>query len=131
MTWRSSEAGFSAAELLITLFIGAAFIGGAYQLYSIAIGDSGANRTQAIASNLAYTTMRSRSSQISNSTSTCTASTATPTPPAGISLPPPVTVTVAITCPYTTSSSVSEVSVTVSYGNPIKKITHSVYASAQ
>jgi hypothetical protein len=52
------ESGFSAVELLITLFIAVAFIAAGYQLYSAVIGDGGLARSRAIASNIAYENLR-------------------------------------------------------------------------
>ena len=132
----SSHAGFTAAELLISLFIGAAFIGGAYQLYGIAIGDSGVSRAQAIASNLAYTTLRSTSSQLAASNGTpCSPSTPAPTNPTNSTLPGTVTISTTITCPYAASepsSALNKVTVTITYGQgtPQKKVTHAVYVSS-
>ena len=55
-----SEAGFTAVELLITLFIAVIFLGAAYQLYTVVIGDSAEARFRARASNAAYAELRKR-----------------------------------------------------------------------
>lgn len=54
----SLQSGFSAIELLITLFIAFLFVMMGYQLYSVVIKDGGEARAQARASNLAYTWAR-------------------------------------------------------------------------
>lgn len=53
--------GFSAVELLVTLFVAVAFLATAYQLYSAVLGDSGEVRFRAKASNIAYAELRRRS----------------------------------------------------------------------
>lgn len=134
----SHQAGFSAAELLISLFIGAAFIGAAYQLYGIAIGDSGNNRMHALASNTAYAAMRSQASQITSNSnaSICVPVSTTPLAvPNGISLPSPVSMTLTNSCPYAAidgsslTSGLTQVTVAITYGPSAQKITHSVYVS--
>ena len=52
------EGGFTAVELLITLFIAVAFLGTAYQLYTAVIRDSAEARFRAKASNIAYAELR-------------------------------------------------------------------------
>lgn len=56
-----SSDGFTAVELLITLFVAVAFIATAYQLYSAVLADSGEARFRAKASNIAYAELRRRS----------------------------------------------------------------------
>lgn len=56
-----NEDGFSAIELLVTLFIAVAFLGTAYQLYTVVIRDSADARFRARASNIAYAELRKRS----------------------------------------------------------------------
>jgi prepilin-type N-terminal cleavage/methylation domain-containing protein len=68
----SSQAGFSAVELLITLFIAAAFVATGYQLYSVIIQDGEAAREQAKASNIAYDNLRRYSPQATSPCSTVT-----------------------------------------------------------
>lgn len=70
MIKQTSNAGFSAVELLITLFIAVAFVVTGYQLYSIVVSDGGDARARAIASNLAYENLR----RVSATTPPCPAS---------------------------------------------------------
>lgn len=53
-----SQSGFSAVELLITLFIAFLFVMMGYQLYSVAIQGGGESRAKAKASNEAYVYLR-------------------------------------------------------------------------
>lgn len=124
-----SQVGFSAVELMITLFIGVAFIGSGYQLYSIAITDGRDVRLRAQASSIAYSQMRSTAATV---TDPCTPSTPSTPMPANSGLVNSQMNT-GITCPYGTTSSVSAVTVTLTYGNdsPQKQVTHAVYVSAQ
>lgn len=121
--------GFSAPELLITLFIGAAFIGAAYQLYGIIIRDSASSRQQAMASDLANQTLRQKMNDGTLVLATCKASSTTPSI-ANPGLPTPFSVAVKVDCPYGTSgqsAAISRVTVTVNYGS--NGVTHAAYAA--
>lgn len=127
----SLQAGFSAVELLITIFIAAAFVGAGYQLYIAVVRDGSDARNQATASNLAYTYLRKYSSQAS---SPCAETTPNPAPviPSGAQYTAlgPATITASITCPYANPSSTSLISVTVTYGTtPQKEVRHAVYVT--
>lgn len=128
MTARIAQTGFSAVELLITLFVGAAFIGAGYQLYGISIKDGSDARLRAQASSIAYSTLRTYSAKATNP---CTNQTPTATVPAGSGLANPA-IAVSITCPYGTSASVSQISVVVTYGTTTQsEVTHALYVSVQ
>lgn len=120
------QEGFSAVELLITLFIGAAFIGAAYQLYGLIIRDSASSRQQAMASDLASQTLRQKMNDASIVLATCQASSPSATI-ANPGLPTPFSVTIKVDCPYGTTSPISRVAVTVNYGS--NGVTHALYAS--
>ena len=125
----TSQAGFTAVELLITLFIAAAFIGTAYQLYTIIVKNGADSRNQAIASNIAYDNLRRYSA---NATSPCSVVTPSPTPsiPSGTSLVS-ASITVTYSCPYGTSSTVTKVVVAVKYGSstPQQEVDHAIFVS--
>jgi len=89
--------GFSAVELLITLFIAAAFLISGFQLYAVIIKDGGEARMQSSASNVATDYLQRYKSSATNP---CT--TQSPLTDSSISIPglSSVTVSVAITCPY-------------------------------
>lgn len=124
---RFRQAGFSAVELLITLFIATTFIAGGYQLYSVVIQGGGEVRQRAKASNIAYDNLRRYVLQV---TEPCSTATPTPTPsiPANSGLTNP-TIEVTITCPYGTTSNVSRVSAIVRYGNPQQEASHALLAT--
>ena len=69
MTKITKDSGFTAVELLITLFVAAAFLVSGYQLYALIIKDGGQTRSDARASNVAYDYMRRYSL---SATSPCT-----------------------------------------------------------
>ena len=125
MTPTDKQAGFTAIELLITLFIAAAFLVSGYQLYNLIIKDGGQTRAEARASNIAYDYMRRYSP---SATSPCVA--ATPlsnsaiTNVTGLSA---VTVTVEFSCPYAATTSISRIQVTVRYNNPQQTVVYATY----
>jgi len=121
------QAGFSAVELLITLFIAVAFITTAYQLYSVVIQNGGDARSKAIANNIAYDNLRRYAPQATNPCSNVTPSPA-PTIPANSGLEQGA-ITVTITCPYGTSLWLSQVKVTVTYGMPQKEVVHALFVN--
>lgn len=124
----SVKKGFSAAELLIALFVGAAFILTGYQLYGIIAQDNGASRSQAIASDIAYSTLRIYAGNVG---ATCSVSGLQPVSiPSSVSLPGQATMFESTTCPYGTSSTISEVTVYVYYGSSYSGVVeHAILAS--
>lgn len=126
---KKQQAGFSAIELLITLFIAAAFLIAGYQLYLVVIKDGGQTRQQALASETAYDYLRQYSSAPTIGT-TCTSSTPLTNSSITVAGISNVTVSVAVTCPYSASSgtnnmtTVSMVSVTVKYGTPSQSVVY-------
>lgn len=121
---KNVEQGFTVVELLITLFVAAAFLVSGYQLYNAIIKDGGQTRGESRASNVAYDYLRRYSA---STVSPCVASTpvsAASVSVAGISN---VTVTVAITCPYTSTTSISKVEATVLYNNPQQTVRYATY----
>ena len=122
------QAGFSAVELLITLFIAAAFVATGYQLYSVVITDGGTALQQAQATNIAYDYLRRFSTEATNPCSVVTPS-PTPTIPSTATMTN-ASVTASITCPYGTSANLSLITVTVNYGIPQQQVVHEIFVSA-
>lgn len=125
--------GFSAIELLITLFIASAFLISGYQLYAVVIKDNREARIQALAVNVSQDYLNRYKSSATNP---CTV---VPSLPDGQSITVSglsnATVTVTITCPYnstpTPTPTVSKVSVKIKYGDddPQKEINNATYVS--
>lgn len=125
------ESGFSAVELLITLFVAAAFLATGYQLYTIILEDGADARIQAKASNIAYDNLRKYTPFASKPCATYTPS-PQPSIPAGSNLPSPSSITVNITCPANTgTTSISKVQVTVKYGteSPQEEVVHAIFVT--
>jgi prepilin-type N-terminal cleavage/methylation domain-containing protein len=127
MIRQAKQAGFSAVELLITLFIAAAFVATGYQLFSVVTQNGESAREKAKASNIAYDNLRRYSPQATNP---CTAATPNPTPtiPSDSNLPS-AAISVVISCPYGTSVGVTKVTATVTYGNPQESVVHVLFVN--
>lgn len=122
MSRPTQQSGFSAVELMISLFIAVAFIGAGYQLYSVILRDGSDAKLRARANDIAYEMLRTYSVQATNP---CTTITPTATLPTPTNLPN-ASASVAITCPYN-SNPISKVSVTVSYGTPQQEVVHALF----
>ena len=122
-----NQSGFSAVELLITLFIAATFIAAGYQLYSVITANSSEARRQARASNIAYDYLRRYQTQ---ATAPCTNVLPNPTPtiPSNSNLPSP-SITASITCPYGLGTPVTKINVSVKYGNPQVEVAHAIFVT--
>lgn len=127
MSQRILQKGFSAVELLITLFIAATFVAAGYQLYSVVIKNGGEAKARAKASNIAYENLR-RYSQ--DAVTPCANVTPTPTPtvPSNSGLSNTV-LTVTINCPYGVGAPVTKVNVSLKYGSPQQEVVHAIYVT--
>ena len=124
MKYPTRQSGFSAIELLITLFIAAAFLMSGYQLYDVIMKDGGETSAQARASNTAYDYLQRYKTTATNP---CTAQTPLTNQSITVSNLSSVTATVAITCPYSSVTSISKVQVTINYNTPQKTISNATY----
>lgn len=132
MKYSIKQSGFSAVELLITLFIAAAFMISGFQLYAVVIKDGGEARMKANASNIAADYLQKYKSN-TNVKNPCVANTNTlPTTTLSESEAPGlsnVTVSVATEC-LVAISSMSKIIVTLKYGTPQQTITNSTYVTS-
>lgn len=110
---RTLRSGFTVVELLITLFVAAAFIGTGYQLFNLVIIDGGETRSEAAASNVAYDYLRRYTHTATNP---CTASTPLVEAPITIENVAQPKVSVNVSCPQAATPSLSRVEVTIAYG---------------
>ena len=125
MTHRSTQQGFTAVELLITLFVAVAFIATAYQLYSAIVRDSGDARFRAKASNIAYAELRKKAD---DTTSGCVAESPASFPiPSGHGLDQPVG-TITTTC---RSADLAKIEAVVAYGPSTarKEVRHAIFVA--
>ena len=115
MIHAAKQQGFSTVELLISLFIAAAFIGTGFQLFSVVTKDSNKARLRAAAASIVDTTIQER---MGNAGSPC----APPLAPTTIDIPtaelPQGTATITYSCPYGDSSKTTRINVAVKYGSP-------------
>jgi prepilin-type N-terminal cleavage/methylation domain-containing protein len=128
-----SSRGFSAVELLATLFIAVVFLAAGYSLYGSIVTRSSQVRHRAQADNVAYDYLRRYEATVPVA---CVATNpvtnaAVPVSIAG-DLPKPI-VSVVITCPLSSVSLISKIKVTIKYteGASQQNVEHEVYASVQ
>jgi len=122
----NKQAGFTAVELLITLFVAAAFLIAGYQLFTVVIRDGGQTRAESRAANVAYDYMRQYTS--SSTTVPCSPSTPLSNAPItvdGLSSPK---ITISITCPGA-ATSVSKVEAAISYNVPTQVVKYATYTN--
>ena len=128
MRQHRKQSGFTAVELLITLFVAAAFLIAAYSLFNLVIKDGGATRGESRAANVAYDYMRQYAA--SSTTIPCTSSTPLTNAPLSVDGIQNVKVNVTITCFPDGVSSLSKVQVTLTYNSPTQTVTYATYVSA-
>lgn len=127
-----SEEGFSAVEVLITLFIAVLFVIAGNQLYSYVLKNGTESDQQARASNIGYEYLRSKAP---TGTSPCTDSAAQEFTNVSVPGLTSVNITVDVSCPYSSLIStsdlrknISKLSVTVKYGaTPQKEVQHGIF----
>ena len=121
--------GFTAVEVLVTLFIAVVLIGGGYQAYSLVNLNARDARERSTASNHAYEALNrlaaTAPATCPSMPSTDDITTQMPTDP-GISTP--YTMTAAYSCPHGAGHSVSQLTVRLTYGpSPQKEVVHALY----
>ncbi len=130
MKENQKESGFTIVELLITMFVAAAFLMSGYQLYSLIIEDSGETITQTQASNVANEYLQKYKPTATNPCSEQAPIYDQPIEVSGLSS---VTVSVIITCPYDITSPISKVKVDLKYGDktPQQTVSNATYVKAE
>lgn len=123
----SLQSGFTAVELLVTLFVAAAFLVAGYQLFSVVVREGGATRAEAKAANFAYEQLRRYSTYANAPCNTQTLQNNSPVTVEGLVN---VRSTVLITCPTINSTSVSKIETIVRYNDPEQTVRYATYVSA-
>lgn len=120
------QSGFTAIELLITLFVAAAFLVAGYQLFNVVIKDGGQTRSESRAGNVAYDYLRRYTPSASDP---CV--TQTPLTDQSITVDGLVntTISVAITCPEFSTSGISKIEATIKYNVPQETLKYSTYVN--
>jgi hypothetical protein len=122
MTTRRPDAGFTAVELLITLFVAAAFLIAAYQLFNVVIRDGGQARAESRAGNVAYDYLRQYSNQATNP---CVAFNPVVNSDVAVAGLDKAIINVSITCPDYSTTGVSKVEVKLDYNTPAQTVRYS------
>lgn len=118
------QAGFTAVELLITLFVAAAFLIASYQLFNVVIQDGGQARAESRAGNIAYDYMRRYAPLAASTCSNFLPMTNAPVTAEGLT---DVKVSIAFSCANNLATSPTKVDVTVTYNNPAQTVQYSTY----
>ncbi len=118
--------GFTAVELLVTLFVAALALASGYQLYAAVIKQDGDTRAETAAGFAAYEKVKQYSI---DATTPCTPS--TPVDDANFTLfeQQKSRLVVTITCPNLALPNMSKVTATISYDTPEKTVTHSTFVT--
>jgi Tfp pilus assembly protein PilE len=127
MTIRRRESGFTAVELLVTLFVAAAFLIAAYQLFNLVVKDGGSTRSESRAANVAYDYLRQYAA--SSTTIPCTASSNIGVPLTIDGLTN-VTLNIDVTCLPDATTSLSKVTATIFYNNPQQSVKYATFTSS-
>ena len=120
---RRTQTGFTAVELLITLFVAAAFIVAGYQLFNVIIKDGGDTRAQTTAANTAYAYLRQYADTATNPCAPATPLTNSDLTVTDLS---DVKITVSIECSQPDTPTLSKVNAHITY-NDGKSLTYSTY----
>jgi formylglycine-generating enzyme required for sulfatase activity/Tfp pilus assembly protein PilE len=124
------QAGFSAVELLITLFIAAAFLISGYQIFSLITKDSASTQAKTQASSTVHDYLNKYKDSATNP---CSAQTPLTNSSITVSNLTNVKVSVTISCPFASltsmliSKTMSKIVVSLSYGSPQQTISDSAY----
>ena len=123
---RVHQEGFTAVELLVTLFIAAAFLIAGYQLFSVVVRDGGATRAEAKAANVAYDYLRKYAPSATNPCSSVTLENNTAITVEGL-VDTRITVTAA--CANSVTNTLSKLEATVTYNNPQETVRYATYVN--
>lgn len=126
--------GFSATELMITLFVGVLLVISGYQLYALVSLRAANSREMAEASNIGYEVLRSEGKPSSSITVACSSSEGshpTQSITRSVSTMPGIEITVRRCKPFSDSNLV-RATVIVKYGtdSPKREVVHATYVSA-
>lgn len=126
MSRRIKQSGFTAIELLITLFIAAAFLIAGYQLFNVIVRDGGQARDESRAGNVAYDYMRRYSA---SAVDPCMPRTPLSNQPITVDGLADARITIKITCPDYSTTSLSKVEATVTYDNPEQTVKYATFVN--
>ena len=123
-----NRSGFTAIELLVTLFVAALALATGYQLYAAVINQDSKTRLEAEAGLIAHSEIKKYNS---SATAPCAPQTITSDSTVTISETSAGSVTgkltVLLDCPNTTLPNLSRITVTITYGSPMQTVRHASY----
>lgn len=123
-----NRGGFTSIELLVTLFIAAMALATGYQLYVSVMREDADTRAQALVSQAAARATKEYPASI---IAPCTPSTPASNQALTISGVENPRLTVTVTCPSALPQKMSRITATITYGTPIKTVTHGTYITAE
>lgn len=123
MITHQTQSGFTAVELLITLFVAAVFLIAGYQLFSVILQQGGEARNEAKVSSVAYSYLRQYEAKATNPCSAQTESNL----PLTIEGVVDARLSSSIGCVAGTSSRLSRITITITYNNPQKSVSFTSY----
>lgn len=123
---RASQSGFTAIELLVTLFVAAAFLIAGYQLFSVVVRDGGQTRAESKAGNVAYDYLRRYTPSATNPCTTVTPESNTPITVDGLV---DARITVTISCAKSSSTTLSRIEAIITYNNPVETVRYATFVN--
>lgn len=126
MSKRQNESGFTAIELLVTLFIAAAFLIAGYQLFSLVVRDGGQTRAESKAGNVAYDYLRRYAPSATNPCSSVTPLNNSPITVEGLV---DARITVTLTCANSSTTTLSKIEAVITYNNPTETVRYATYVN--
>jgi len=128
MKYPHKQSGFTAVELLITLFVAAAFLVAGYQLFSLVIRDGGQTRSESRAANVAYDYLRKYAA--SSTTVPCVGSTPLTKAPITVDGLVNARISITVSCLPSTSASLSKVEATIFFNVPEQTVKYATYTNS-
>lgn len=126
MKAHGKQSGFTAVELLITLFVAAAFLIAGFQLFNVVIRDGGNARAESRAGNVAYDYLRRYASQTTNP---CRAAIPVNGESVDVSGLSNVKMSILISCPPYSTTNLSRIEAVIQYNNPQQTVRYATYAT--
>ena len=126
MNRSNTQSGFTAIELLVTLFIAAAFLIAGFQLFTLVVRDGGQTRAESKAGNVAYDYLRRYAPSATNPCSSVTPLNDSPITVDGLV---DARITVTLTCANSATTTLSKIEAVITYNNPTETVRYATYVN--
>lgn len=126
MSRQTAQSGFTAIELLVTLFIAAAFLIAGYQLFTLVVRDGGQTRAESKAGNIAYDYLRRYAPSATNPCSSVTPLNNSPITVDGLV---DARITVSLSCANSSTTTLSKIEAVITYNNPTETVRYATYVN--